>query len=220
MSKMTKVDTAIKVVEFNLKNRRERVDQLSKKMEPTAKEKIFIGQELELINNVEILVKAVTTKFNESLGKIPPMAQDLEEAVIGAVLLEKNAAVTICSFLLPEHFSSEPMQVIYETVLEMVYGNIPIDMKTVVIELRKKDKLDIVGGPYTIAEITSKVSSAANIEYHGRVIVELAMLRRFITLGSDLMRMSIDMKDVFEVLEFAEEEIKRINSWIKPAVKA
>lgn len=215
MSKLSKVDTAIKIVEFNLKSRKERVDQISKKLEPTPKEKVFVGQEIELINNVEVLIKSITDKFNGALGKIPPMAPDLEEAILGAVLLEKDALNIITRFLLPEHLSNASLQIIYETILEMKVDHKPIDVRTVVIELQRKGKLESVGGAFTVADITSRVNSAANIEYHGRVVIEMAMLRRLISLGSDLIRMGNDMKDAFEVLHFAEDEISIINFWIE-----
>ena len=120
--------------------------------------------------------KLIPRDISESLGKLPPQALDLEEAVLGALMLEKNALNAVVEFLKPEHFYSEMHKEIYNAIIDLFKASDPVDMRTVVNQLRKSGKIELVGGAYYIAELTSKVSSAANIEYHARVIMEMAIL--------------------------------------------
>src|SRR5690606_2398337 len=130
--------------------------------------------------------KLLVRDVSESLGKLPPQALDLEEAVLGALMLEKNALNAVVEFLKPEHFYSEQHQTIYEAIIELFKASEPVDMRTVVAQLRKLGKLEIVDGAYKIAELTSKVSSGANIEYHARVIIEMAIKRDLIHIASKI----------------------------------
>src|SRR5882757_128854 len=127
-------------------------------------------------NRAKLLVRDIS----ESLGKLPPQAPDLEEAVLGALMLEKNALTAVVEFLRPDHFYSEQHKEIYTAIIDLFKSSDPVDMRTVVAQLRKNGKLEIVGGAYYIAELTSKVSSAANIEYHARIIIEMAIKRELI----------------------------------------
>src|SRR5687767_5394660 len=113
--------------------------------------------------------KLIQRDISAGLGKSPPQVLDLEEAVLGAVMLEKNALNAVVEFLKPEHFYVEKHKVIYTAVLELFKASEPVDMRTVVNQLRKSGYLDKIEGTFYIAELTSKVSSAANIEYHARV---------------------------------------------------
>src|SRR5882757_5104304 len=95
--------------------------------------------------------------ISESLGKLPPQATDLEQAVLGALMLEKNALTAVIEFLRPDHFYSEQHKEIYTAIIDLFKSSDPVDMRTVVAQLRKNGKLEIVGGAYYIAELTSKV---------------------------------------------------------------
>ncbi len=141
------------------------------------------------------------------LGKIPPSAIDLEEAVLGAIMLEKNAIIEVGGFLKVEHFYSEPHQIIYQAILDLFAAGNPIDMRSVFAELRKSGKVEVIGGASYIAELTSKVSSAANIEYHCRIIVELAIKRSLILIASEIQNEAYDdTVDVFDL--YARTEVK------------
>src|SRR5688572_5084366 len=132
--------------------------------------------------------KLIPRDISESLGKLPPQALDLEEAVLGALMLEKNALNAVVEFLKPEHFYKESHQEIYLAILALFKASEPVDMRTVVHQLRKSAKLELIdgNGAYYIAELTSKVSSAANIEYHARVIIEMAIKRNLIQIASQI----------------------------------
>ena len=110
------------------------------------------------------IAKLVPRDISENLGKLPPQALDLEEAVLGALMLEKNALTAVVEYLRPEHFYTEQHKEIFQAIIDLFKGSQPVDMRTVVAQLRKNGRLEIVGGAYYIAELTSRVSSAANIE--------------------------------------------------------
>jgi replicative DNA helicase len=156
--------------------------------------------------------KLLVRDISESLGKLPPQALDLEEAVLGALMLERGALNAVVEFLKPEHFYSEQHQEIYRAIIELFKGSEPVDMRTVVNQLRKSAKIELVGGAYYIAELTSKVSSAANIEYHARVVIELAIKRNLIQIASQIHHDAYeDTTDVFELLDKTEQSIFEIS---------
>src|ERR1700755_1653158 len=99
-------------------------------------------------NRTKVLVRDIS----ESLGKLPPQAPDLEEAVLGALMLEKNALTAVIEFLRPEHFYAEAHKLIYEAIIDLFKNSEPVDMRTVVAQLRKNGKLELVEGAYKIAE--------------------------------------------------------------------
>lgn len=156
--------------------------------------------------------KLLVRDIAESLGKLPPQALDLEEAVLGALMLEKGALNAVVEFLKPEHFYSEQHQEIYRAIIELFKGSEPVDMRTVVNQLRKEAKLELIGGAYYIAELTSKVSSGANIEYHARVVIEMAIKRNLIQIASQIHHDAYeDTTDVFELLDKTEQSIFEIS---------
>lgn len=156
--------------------------------------------------------KLVPRDISESLGKLPPQARDLEEAVLGALMLEKNALNAVVEFLKPEHFYADTHREIYQAIIDLFKDSEPVDMRTVVNQLRKNAKLELVGGAYAIAELTSKVSSAANIEYHARVIIEMAIKRNLIQIASQIHHDAYeDTTDVFELLDKTEQSVFEIS---------
>ncbi len=156
--------------------------------------------------------KLVPRDISESLGKLQPQALDLEDAVLGALMLEKNALNAVVEFLKPEHFYKEVHKEIYSAIIELFKATEPVDMRTVVNQLRKEGKIELVGGAYYIAELTSKVSSAANIEYHARVIIEMAIKRELIQIASQMQQSAYeDTIDVFELLDKTEQSIFEIS---------
>ncbi len=158
------------------------------------------------------IAKLVPRDITENLGKLPPQALDLEEAVLGALMLEKNALTAVVEFLRPEHFYTEQHKEIYQAIVDLFKTSEPVDMRTVVAQLRKNGKLELVGGAYYIAELTSKVSSAANIEYHARIIIEMAIKRELIQISSQVQHDAYeDTQDVFDLLDKTEQAIFAIS---------
>jgi replicative DNA helicase len=156
--------------------------------------------------------KLVPRDISEGLGKLPPQARDLEEAVLGALMLEKNALNAVVEFLKPEHFYTDAHREIYQAIIDLFKDSEPVDMRTVVNQLRKNGKLELVGGAYAIADLTAKVSSAANIEYHARVIIEMAIKRELIRIASQMQQEAYeDTTDVFELLDKTEQAVFEIS---------
>lgn len=156
--------------------------------------------------------KLISRDISENLGKLPPQALDLEEVVLGALMLEKNALNAVVEFLKPEHFYLETHKEIYTAIVDLFKSTEPVDMRTVVNQLRKTGKLELVGGAYYIAELTAKVSSAANIEYHARVVMEMAIKRELIQVASQIQSDAYeDTTDVFELLDKTEQSVFQIS---------
>ena len=112
-----------------------------------------------------------------SEGKIPPQALDVEESVLGALMLEKHALTTITDILKPESFYKEAHQKIYQAILTLDSKSQPIDLLTVANQLRTDGELEAVGGAFYLTELTTHINSAANIEFHARIILEKAIQR-------------------------------------------
>lgn len=141
----------------------------------------------------------------DALGKLPPQAVDLEEAVLGALMLESKSWDNLGPFLdmlTAEHFYIESNRIVFEAMTALRYDNKPVDMKTVVWQLREWGKLEIIGGAHYIAELTSKLSSSANIQTWVAPIIELSKKRDLIQLASRIHHDAYeDETDVFELIE-------------------
>ncbi len=146
--------------------------------------------------------------LGESLGKVPPQAVDLEEAVLGALMLEKDAINHVVDILNAESFYKNSHQEIYKAIIELFNKQEPVDILTVTNQLRKNGTLELAGGPYYITELTSKVSSAAHVEFHARIITEKAIKRELIRIATEVHREAYeDTTDVFDLLDKTEQAI-------------
>ncbi|WP_353132257.1 replicative DNA helicase [Pseudopedobacter sp.] len=143
-----------------------------------------------------------------TLGKLPPQALDLEEAVLGALMIEKDALSTVIDILKPNVFYKEAHQKIFEAIQTLFTQSSPVDILTVVSQLRKQGDLEMVGGAFYITELTNRVASAANIEYHARIISQKFIQRELIRISTDIINQSYeDTSDVFELLDYAEKNL-------------
>lgn len=141
-------------------------------------------------------------------GVLPPQAIELEEAVLGAIMLEKNAALEVLDILQPECFYSPAHQKIFAVIVDLSRDYQPIDILTVTEELRKTKELDEVGGAYYISKLTSKVGSAAHIDHHARIIAQKHIQRELIKIVIDIQRQAYDdSTDVLDLLNYAENSI-------------
>jgi replicative DNA helicase len=141
-------------------------------------------------------------------GKVPPQAKDLEEAVLGAIMLEKNAFDVVVEILKPECFYVEAHQRIYKSMQSLANKSQPIDILTVAEELRSKDELEVVGGPYYVTKLTNAVVSAANIEAHSRIILQKFIQRELIRISGEIIGDAYeDTTDVFDLLDDAESKL-------------
>lgn len=143
---------------------------------------------------------------NFVFGKVQPQAVPLEEAVLGALMLDKEALTIVIDILRAESFYQESHQLIYRAMLRLFERSQPIDLLTVMEELKKSGDLEIVGGPAYLAELTNRVASAANIEYHSRLIAQKYIQRELITVSTKIIRDAYeDTTDVFQLLDDAEQ---------------
>lgn len=146
-------------------------------------------------------------------GKVPPQAKDLEEAVLGAIMLEKSAFDTVIEILKPECFYVEGHQRIFRAMQGLAQKSQPIDILTVVEELRFREELDMVGGPYYVTKLTNAVVSAANIEAHSRIILQKFIQRELIRISGEIIGDAYeDSTDVFDLLDDAESKLFEITN--------
>ncbi|MGD2033463.1 MAG: replicative DNA helicase [Bacteroidales bacterium] len=155
--------------------------------------------------------KAKSNNFfpiNLEHGKLPPQAPDLEEAVLGAVMLEKDAIIEVIDILKPESFYKEEHQKIFQAIVNLFAADKAIDILTVPEELRKEDLLDEVGGIAYISQLTSRVASAAHVEFHARIIQQKYIQRELIRVSSEIQNRAYDEGvDVDNLLDFSESEL-------------
>ncbi len=138
-------------------------------------------------------------------GKLPPRDTDLEEAVLGALMLEKDAYMNVCDILVPESFYDPNNQKIYQAISTLGLSQRPIDMLTVTEQLRVDGTLDEVGGAIHITELTGRVYSAANVEYHAKLIAQKYLARRLINFSTIVEGKAFDeSNDVDDLLQEAE----------------
>ncbi|MDE6305072.1 MAG: replicative DNA helicase [Muribaculaceae bacterium] len=145
-------------------------------------------------------------------GRIPPRDKDVEEAVLGALMLEKDAYTTVCDLLKPESFYEPVHQKIYEAIQHLGASQRPIDMLTVTEQLRLDGTIDEVGGPVYVAELTSRVFSGANVEYHARIVAQKYLARELISFASSIEAKAFDeSNDVDDLLQEAEGRLFEIS---------
>ena len=142
------------------------------------------------------------------LGKVPPQALELEEAVLGAIMLEKNAIVEVMDILKPESFYKEEHQKIFQAIIDLSSSDKAIDILTVTEELRKRNQLEEIGGPLYITQLTSRVASAAHVDFHSRIVAQKFIQRELIRVSSEIQNRAFDDSiDVNDLLDFSESEL-------------
>jgi len=138
--------------------------------------------------------------------KLPPQAPALEEAVLGAIMLSKDALTVVIDTIRPDSFYVDAHQIIYKAMIRLFERTQPIDLLTVSEELKKSGELEIIGGPYYLVELTNRVASSANLEYHARIIAQKFIRRELYRVCSLIAGDTFnDTIDVFELLDKAEQ---------------
>jgi len=146
------------------------------------------------------------------IGKIPPQAIDIEESIIGCILIDKNAIDRI-SNVKAEYFYKENHQKIYECILSLNKRSQPIDDLTLTEELKKTKYLDQIGGPYYISQLSSKANFSSNIEHYAKILIEKYARRELIRISSDTINQSFDeVEDIVETLGFVNKSIDNITN--------
>ncbi|MFI8378976.1 replicative DNA helicase [Leeuwenhoekiella sp. NPDC079379] len=144
-------------------------------------------------------------------GKIPPQAIDLEQVVLGAMMIDKKGVDEIIDILTPEVFYKEAHHHIYDAIRALFENGEPIDLLTVSEQLKKMAKLEQAGGDYYLIQLTQKVSSSAHIEYHARIILQKYIQRSLIKISNEIIEEAYDeTTDVFDLLDTAESKLYEV----------
>lgn len=145
------------------------------------------------------------------LGKLPPQATDLEEAVLGAMMLEREAMNAVIDILKPSSFYKDANARIFAAISDLFAKGEPVDILTVTHALRKSGELELVGGPLYISQLTNRVASSANIETHARIIAQKHIQRELIRISGDIIKDAFDeTSDVFDLLDKAESNLFQV----------
>ncbi len=169
---------------------------------------------------------------SNDFGKLPPQAIELEEDVLGAMMLEKDAYYLVSEILSPDCFYKEANNKIYKAIVDLALKQEPIDMHTVTEQLRKNGVLEEIGGAYYITLLTAKIASAAHVEFHARIIAQKYLARELIRVSSEILSKAFDDRtDVVDLMQEAEgmlfevsqrnvkKDVQQINPIIEEAVK-
>lgn len=169
---------------------------------------------------------------NNTYGDIQPQAVEMEKAVLGALMIDKDAYAIVCETLSPESFYDPRHQMIYKAIRDLSMKEKPVDMLTVTEQLAKTGNLDKVGGPAYVAELCSRVASSANIEYHANIVAQKSLARKLISFGSVIVTkafdVTIDVEDLMQDAEgslielgqrFLKKDFSQVNPLIAKSVK-
>jgi replicative DNA helicase len=166
---------------------------------------------MENFKNVSPYKVDKTTIINLEKGKLPPQALDLEEAVLGAMMIDKKGVDDVIDILQPDAFYKEAHKYIFEAIIQLFNDTQPIDLLTVSAQLRKNAKLDLAGGDFYLIQLTQKISSSAHIEFHSRIILQKFIQRSLIRISSEIIEASYDeTADVFDLLDQAESKLYEV----------
>ncbi len=155
-------------------------------------------------------LNAGDTGFGE--GRVPPQAVDVEMAVLGAMLIEKEAIAKAVEVLDESAFYKPAHQQIFSAMVGLFERSEPVDLITLVEELRRRGQLEKTGGEYYLTELTTKVTSAANIEFHAHIVLEKALMRQLISSSSQVInRAYSETEDALDLLDEAEQQVFQIS---------
>ena len=157
--------------------------------------------------------RAAYDKMNEApvAGTVPPQAVELEEAVLGALMLERDSIIAVQEYITSETFYTDEHKIIYKAIESLSTELKPIDLYTVTERLKVRGELKKVGGAAYLAQLTQKVGSAANVEFHAKIIAQKYVQRELIRSATEIQRRSYDEdQDVTDLIGFAEGEIFKV----------
>ena len=169
----------------------------------------FMNQDNQNKTRKRILTSSVQN--TNEIGKLPPQAVELEEAVLGAMLLEREALSTVIDILSPEAFYKEQNGRVFTAMIALFNRSEPVDILTVTQELKRTGELEIVGGSYYVSALTNRIASSANIEFHARIVAQKYLQRELIRLSTETIKVAYeDSTDVFELLDETTKNIFEI----------
>ena len=163
---------------------------------------------MEKRNPLKIYENENQAIVNLSDGEIPPQALDLEEAVLGAMLIDEKGVNEVIDILSPEVFYKKSHQLNFESIQRLFRESEPIDLLTVSADLKKNKNFEVIGGDFYLIGLSQKVSSSAHIEYHSRIIQQKFIQRKLITISNEIISKSYnESTDVIDLLDEAESKL-------------
>ncbi|MGO4906647.1 replicative DNA helicase [Flavobacterium sp. W20_MBD1_R3] len=166
---------------------------------------------MENFRNINPVKVDKTTIISLEKGKLQPQVLDLEEAVLGAMMIDKKGVDDVIDILQPDAFYKEAHKHIFEAIVQLFTETQPIDLLTVSAQLKKNAKLDLAGGDFYLIQLTQKISSSAHIEFHSRIILQKFIQRSLIRISTEIIEDSYDeTADVFDLLDKAETKLYEI----------
>ena len=166
---------------------------------------------MENMQNISPIKIDKTTIINLEKGKLPPQALDLEEAVLGAMMIDKKGVDEVIDILQSDAFYKEAHKHIFEAIFQLFTDSQPVDLLTVSAQLKKNAKLDLAGGDFYLIQLTQKIASSAHIEFHSRIILQKYIQRSLIRISSEIIEESYDeTTDVFDLLDKAESKLYEV----------
>lgn len=166
---------------------------------------------MENFKNINPVKVDKTTIINLEKGKLPPQALDLEEAVLGAMMIDKKGVDDVIDILQPDAFYKDAHKYIFEAIIQLFTETQPIDLLTVSSQLKKNGKLELAGGDFYLIQLTQKIASSAHIEFHSRIILQKFIQRSLIRISSEIIEASYDeTADVFDLLDQAESKLYEV----------
>ena len=163
-----------------------------------------------------------------SYAQVQPQALEVEKAVLGALMIDKDAYLVISELLRPESFYEPRHQKIFDAVRQLSMNERPIDVLTVTEQLSRNGVLEEIGGPGYIAELSSRVATSANLEYHANIVAEKYISRQLITytstIGKKAFDETCDPKDVIAeaesmLFDIAQTNVKKDYVHVSPLIK-
>ena len=166
---------------------------------------------MENFRNINPVKVDKTTIISLEKGKLQPQVLDLEEAVLGAMMIDKKGVDDVIDILQPDAFYKEAHKHIFEAIVQLFTETQPIDLLTVSAQLKKNAKLDLAGGDFYLIQLTQKISSSAHIEFHSRIILQKFIQRSLIRISTEIIEDSYDeTTDVFDLLDRAESKLYEV----------
>lgn len=165
---------------------------------------------------------------DNTYGHLQPQATDVEKAVLGALMIDKDAYAVVCEMLRPESFYEPRNKMVFTAIRDLSMEEKPVDMLTVADQLARTGQLEEVGGPGYIAELTSRVVSSANVEYHARIVAQKSLARQLISftsvIGTKAFDETTDIDDLMQeaeglLFELSQKNMKKDYTQIDPVVK-
>lgn len=152
-----------------------------------------------------------STIINLERGKIPPQAVDLEEVVLGAMMIDKKGVDEVIDILHPEAFYKETHRIIFGAIFKLFESSEPVDLLTVSAQLKKEGKLESIGSDFYLIKLTQKVASSAHIEFHARIILQKYIQRSLIKISNEIIEEAYEEStDVFDLLDNAEAKLYEV----------